>query len=72
MHGDCAKDVGHDGMKWEITTNSAKSEGFGHRKEWREDGHLGITIGFANTKLTREGKCNSLHVLEAIDIGSRL
>ncbi len=58
MHGGYAKDVGHDGMNWEITTSSPKNEGFGHWKEWREDGRLDITIGFVNTKLTREGKCN--------------
>ena len=72
MHGDYAKDVGHDGFEWQITTASPKNEGYGHWKEWREDGRLGLTIGFANTKLTRVGKCKSLTHLEALDAGSRL
>lgn len=72
MHGDYAKDVGHDGMQWEVTTVSPKNEGYGHWKEWREDGKLGLTIGFANAKLTRVGKCQTATHLEAIDVGSRL
>ena len=58
MHGDYAKDVGHDGMQWDIVTVSPRNEGAGHWWEWREDGKLGRTIGFANAKLQRVGKCN--------------
>jgi len=47
MHGDYAKDVGHDGMEWSIVTNKA---GSGHWFEWRENGGFGITIGFANSQ----------------------
>ncbi|RYZ78742.1 MAG: hypothetical protein EOO68_39905 [Moraxellaceae bacterium] len=72
MHGDYAKDVGHDGFEWQITTVSPKSEGYGHWKEWREDGRLGLTIGFANAKLTRVGKCVSITHAEAVELGSRI
>jgi hypothetical protein len=72
MHGDYAKDVGHDGMEWEITTVSPKNEGYGHWKEWRENGGLGLTIGFANAKLTRVGKCVPTTHLQAIDLGTRI
>ena len=57
MHGDYAADVGHDGMEWEIVTNSYKNEGTGHWKEWREDRRFGRTIGWGNAKFTRVGKC---------------
>ncbi|MCU7935132.1 MAG: hypothetical protein KZQ99_09655 [Candidatus Thiodiazotropha sp. (ex Dulcina madagascariensis)] len=57
MHGDYAADVGHDGMEWEIVTNSYKNEGAGHWKEWRENGGFGMTIGFGNAKFTRVGNC---------------
>lgn len=57
MHGDYAEDVGHDGITWEITTDSAKNIGFGHWHEWREDGRVGRTIGFANARLERAGRC---------------
>lgn len=57
MHGDYAKDVGHDGMEWEIVTSSYKNEGAGHWKEWRENGSYGNTIGFGNAKFTRVGSC---------------
>ena len=57
MHGDYARDVGHDGMEWEIVTNSPKNEGAGHWKEWRENGAFGRTIGFGNAKYSRVGKC---------------
>ncbi len=54
MHGDYARDVGHDGMKWSIS--SVKSGG-GHWFEWREDGGFGLTIGFANSEWRRIGSC---------------
>jgi hypothetical protein len=57
MHGDYAEDVGHDGMKWEIVTASAKNQGSGHWWEWREDGNFGNTIGFGNASLQRVGSC---------------
>lgn len=62
MTGDYAGDsqgnaVGHDGIQWEVVTASAKNEGFGQWQEWREDTQYGLTIGFANTKLSRIGKC---------------
>jgi hypothetical protein len=57
MHGDYAKDVGHDGMKWDIATSSPKSLGTGHWWEWREDGGYGNTIGFGNARLERVGAC---------------
>ncbi|MGD8569059.1 MAG: hypothetical protein PVJ39_13305 [Gammaproteobacteria bacterium] len=57
LHGDYAKDVGHDGMQFEIVTRSRDNLAAGHWKEWREDGSYGNTIGFANTTLTRIGKC---------------
>jgi len=59
MHGDYAKDVGHDGMKWEITASSPKNEGGGHWWEWREDGGYGSTIGFGNARLQRVGSCRT-------------
>lgn len=59
MHGDYAADVGHDGMHWDIVTdtNAPLNEGAGHWFEWREDGGFGRTIGFANAKLVRQGPC---------------
>jgi hypothetical protein len=63
MHGDFQwpygqkKDGGHDGMEWEITTESRVNGGTGHWKEWIENGVAGVTIGFANAKLRRVGKC---------------
>ena len=61
MHGDYAKDVGHDGMKWDITTSSPKSMGAGHWWEWRENGGFGNTIGFGNARLERVGSCQITH-----------
>lgn len=57
MHGDYAKDVGHDGMKWDIVTSSPKNLGAGHWWEWRENGGFGNTIGFGNARLQRVGAC---------------
>lgn len=62
MYGDYAKDVGHDGINWEIVTEDRptnKAIGYGHWTEWRENGKYGLTIVFANAKLTRVGNCNS-------------
>lgn len=67
MHGDYAQDVGHDGMVWEVVTSSPKNEGYGHWKEWREDGKLGNTIGFVNAKLQRVGKCESISYEESVE-----
>lgn len=72
MHGDYANNIGHDGMEFEVTTSSPKNEGFGHWHEWREDPKYGLTIGFANAKLVRVGKCRALSVAEAIDIGTKI
>jgi hypothetical protein len=63
MHGDYAKDVGHDGMEWSIA--SAKT-GAGHWFEWREDGGFGITIGFANAEWQRVGSCPVTGVLTPV------
>ena len=57
MHGDYARDVGHDGMEWEIVTDSPRNQGAGHWKEWRENGGFGRTIGFGNAKFSHVGKC---------------
>jgi hypothetical protein len=54
MHGDYAKDVGHDGIMWSIDTLKS---GSGHWIEWRENGGFGNTIVFANTTLQRTGSC---------------
>ena len=63
MTGDYAGDVygnavGHDGMEWQLVTAEAKSEGFGHWKEWRENGGVGRPIGYGNAKFARVGGCN--------------
>jgi len=62
MTGDYAGDVngnaiGHDGMEWQLVTAEKTSEGFGHWKEWRENGGTGTTIGFGNAKFNRLGSC---------------
>lgn len=62
MTGDYAGDangnaVGHDGMEWQLVTAEPKSEGFGHWKEWRENGAFGRPIGYGNAKLSRLGRC---------------
>jgi len=57
MHGDYAKNNGHDAMHWEIVTVSKKNEGTGIWAEWREDNSYGKTIGFGNAKLVRIGSC---------------
>jgi hypothetical protein len=58
MHGDYADDVGHDSVMWNVVTSTPKNVGAGHWVEWREDGKLGRTIGFANALLTRVGRCS--------------
>jgi hypothetical protein len=72
MHGDYANNIGHDGMQFEITTSSPKNEGYGHWHEWREDPKYGLTIGFANAKLVRVGRCNALTHAEAIELGTKI
>lgn len=64
MTGDYAGDVngnavGHDGMEWQLVTVEQyyKSEGYGHWKEWREDGGMGTPIGYGNAKFKRNGYC---------------
>ncbi|MEJ2619931.1 MAG: hypothetical protein P8163_06610 [Candidatus Thiodiazotropha sp.] len=66
------KDGGHDGMEWEIATESPVSGGTGHWKEWIEDGRAGNTIGFANAKLRRVGKCKHETLEEAFAAGQQL
>lgn len=72
MHGDYAKDVGHDSMTWEVTTATRSNEGYGHWAEWREDTRLGRTIGFVNAKLTRIGHCKQETWEEALEYGQSL
>ncbi|MES9969060.1 MAG: hypothetical protein ABW092_03440 [Candidatus Thiodiazotropha sp.] len=78
MHGDfqwpygANKEGGHDGMEWEIVTESRANGGAGHWKEWVEDGGFGTTIGFANAKLKRVGKCKHEKVEDAIKAGHEL
>lgn len=62
MTGDYAGDsagnaVGHDGMEWQLVTREKAAEGFGHWKEWRENGGTGSVIGFGNAKFKRSGDC---------------
>ena len=58
MHGDYAKDVGHDGMVIELGFGtSPRDVGAGQWTEWREYGANGATIGFANARLARVGRC---------------
>lgn len=62
MTGDYAGDsagnaVGHDGMEWQLVTADKNAEGFGHWKEWRENGAFGQVIGFGNAKFRRVGSC---------------
>jgi len=63
MHGDYARDIGHDGMAWEIATNKS---GSGHWFEWRENGGYGITIGFANAQWQRTGSCPVTGVIPVV------
>lgn len=72
LYGDFWRDTGHDGVQFEIVTNSPRSEGYGHWQEWIEDGKQGITVGFLNTKLTRVGKCRSLTFSDALDLSVKL
>jgi hypothetical protein len=73
MHGDfqwpygVKRDGGHDSMDWEIITVSRKNEGAGHWKEWVENGRFGITVGFANAKFVRVGKCKYQTAEEALE-----
>jgi hypothetical protein len=58
MHGDYASDVGHDGMVIELGFGtSPRDVGAGQWTEWREYGANGMTIGFANARLQRVGRC---------------
>lgn len=58
MHGDYAKDVGHDGMVIELFAGTTpRDTGAGQWTEWREDGAFGMTIGFGNCRLVRVGFC---------------
>jgi hypothetical protein len=57
MHGDYARDVGHDGMTFQIHSHD---RGAGHWFEWREDGAFGNTIGFGNMEINRVGKCDQV------------
>ena len=55
MHGDYARDVGHDGITFQI---HSRNRGAGHWFEWREDGAYGNTIGFGNMEINRVHKCD--------------
>ncbi|MDZ4261801.1 MAG: hypothetical protein U1B30_05655, partial [Pseudomonadota bacterium] len=70
MHGDYAKDVGHDGMN--INIDTARTAG-GHWHEWRENGAFGNTIGFVNATMQRVGSCKSISAtqLSALNIPPR-
>jgi hypothetical protein len=62
MTGDYAGDVngnavGHDGIEWQLFTAEKASQGYGHWREWRENGGMGTVIGYANTRLVRTGTC---------------
>jgi len=58
MHGDYAALVGHDGMVIDLFEGtSPQDEGAGQWTEWRETGPYGTTIGWANARLRRAGKC---------------
>lgn len=59
MHGDYAANVGHDGMFIDLFAGTSPAdEGAGQWTEWREvPGTFGTTIGFANTRLRRVGRC---------------
>lgn len=78
MHGDFqwpygqVRDGGHDGMEWEIVTSSRANEGTGHWKEWVENGAFGFTVGFANARLQRVGKCKYATAEEALQAGIEL
>jgi hypothetical protein len=78
MHGDfqwpygSGKEEGHDGMEWEIVSDSRDNAGAGHWKEWAEDGSFGFTFGFANAKLKRVGKCKYDKVKDAIKASHEL
>lgn len=59
MHGNYANGVGHDGMVIDLFAGTTpKDEGAGQWTEWRETGTYGTTIGYANTRLRRIGRCD--------------
>jgi hypothetical protein len=62
MHGDYAANVGHDGMKVELATDSPKDVAMGQWAEWREDAGNGSTVGFLNARMTRVGRCRRFHL----------
>lgn len=68
MHGDYALNVGHDGIMFEIHTDSPNNEGGGHWTEWRENNAYGTTIVFANAKLERVGKCSTVTSADALKL----
>ncbi len=70
MHGDYAKDIGHDGMHISIDTARTAS---GHWHEWRENGAFGSTIGFVNATMQRVGSCKTFSPaeLQRLDIPPR-
>ena len=75
IHGDFGGNSGHDGMIFDITTDSEKNVAFGHWKEWLEDPNFGITIAFGNATLTRLGKkCDATtgKQLQSLNIPPRL
>lgn len=72
MHGDYARDLGHDSMTWEVATASKRNAGQGHWVEWREDGRYGRTIGFVNAALERVGSCQWRTFDEALEASLHL
>lgn len=58
MHGNWGNDIGSDGMVIELFGgNSPRDVGAGQWTEWFNPGTYGTTVGFANTRLSRVGKC---------------
>lgn len=60
MHGNWGNDIGSDGMVIELFGGtSPRDVGAGQWTEWFNAGTYGSTVGFANTRLARVGKCHS-------------
>ncbi len=75
LHGDFGKNYGHDGMIFDIGTNSQRNMALGHWKEWFENPGFGVTVAFGNARLTRLGnKCDVINEqqLPSLNIPPRL
>lgn len=58
MHGNWGNFIGSDGMQIELFQGtSTRDVGAGHWTEWFNFGTHGFTIGYANARLERIGKC---------------